>query len=114
MKRDINLLRKENNFFRNVFEDLLVDRELVYYENRSVIPIDMKQAALNSIHSGNSGREYQFFAGGKTEQVTLSKRGNPYINDGTKIKNPEKRKTVRAGRDRKKNSRGDRADVCRP
>ena len=34
-----------------------VDRELVFYENRLIIPIDMRQAVLNSIHSGHSGRD---------------------------------------------------------
>ena len=57
LRRDINLLRKENKLYRHVFKDLRVDRELVFYENRLIIPIDMRQAVLNSIHSGHSGRD---------------------------------------------------------
>ena len=57
LRRDINLLRKGNKLFRHVFKDLRVDRELVFYENRIIFPIDMRQAVLNSIHSGYSGRD---------------------------------------------------------
>ena len=42
--------------FKPVFKDLRVDRELVFFENRLVIPRDMRQAVLNSIHSGHPGR----------------------------------------------------------
>ena len=34
-----------------------MDRELVFSENRLVIPRDMTQAVLNSIHSGHPGRD---------------------------------------------------------
>ena len=43
--------------FRQVFKDVRVDRELVYFENRLVIPTDLRQAVLNSIHSGHAGRD---------------------------------------------------------
>ena len=39
--------------FKPVFKDLRVDRELVFFENRLVIPRDMRQAVLKSIHSGH-------------------------------------------------------------
>ena len=42
--------------FRHVFKDFRVDRELLYFENPLVIPSDMRQAALDSIHSGHAGR----------------------------------------------------------
>ena len=57
LRRDINLLSKENKLYRHVFKDLRVDRELVYFENRLVIPSDLRQAVLNSIHSGHNGRD---------------------------------------------------------
>ena len=41
LRRDINLLSKENKLYRHVFKDLRVDRELVYFENRLVIPSDL-------------------------------------------------------------------------
>ena len=56
LKRDLKLLRRENKLFRHVFKDLRMDRELVYFENRFVIPTDLRQAVLNSIHSGHAGR----------------------------------------------------------
>ena len=57
LKRDIKLLRRENKLFRHVFKDLRVDRDLINFENRLVIPTDMRQAVLNSIHSGHAGRD---------------------------------------------------------
>ena len=42
--------------FPYVFKDLRVDRHIIYFENRLVIPTDMRQAVLNSIHSGHAGR----------------------------------------------------------
>ena len=52
-RRDVSFLRKENKLFKPVFKDLRVDRELVFFENRLVIPREMRQAVLNSIHSGH-------------------------------------------------------------
>ena len=57
LRRDVNFLRKKNKLFKPVFKDLRVDRELVFFENRLVIPRDMRQAVLNSIHSGHPGRD---------------------------------------------------------
>ena len=57
LRRDVNVLRKENKLFNPVFKDLTVDRELVFFENRLVLPRDMRQAVLNSIHSGHPGRD---------------------------------------------------------
>ena len=57
LRRDVNFLRKENKLFKPVFKYLRVDRELVFFENRLVIPRDMRQAVLNSIHSGHPGRD---------------------------------------------------------
>ena len=39
-----------------MLKDLRVDRELVSIENHLVIPVDLRQAVLNSILSGHSGR----------------------------------------------------------
>ena len=57
LRRDVNFLRKENKLFKPVFNDLRVDRELVFFENRLVISRDLRQAVLNSIHSGHPGRD---------------------------------------------------------
>ena len=58
LRRDVNFRRKENKLFKPVFKYLRVDRELVFFENRLVvIPRDMRQAVLNSIHSGHPGRD---------------------------------------------------------
>ena len=60
LRRDITHLSKESKVYWHVFrvfKYFWVDRELVYYENRTVIPIDLKQAILNSIHSGHGGRD---------------------------------------------------------
>ena len=57
LRRDIKLLRREDKLFRHVFKDLRVGCELVHYENCLVLLIDMRQAVLNSIHSGHSGRD---------------------------------------------------------
>ena len=68
LRRDVNCLRKENKLFKPVFKDLRVDRELVFFENRLVIPRDMRQAVLNSIHSGHTGRDAML---GFVEEVWL-------------------------------------------
>ena len=56
-RRDINKLTKANKLFAPVFKDLRVDGELVFLENRLVIPRDMRQAVLNSIHKRHPGRD---------------------------------------------------------
>ena len=66
LRRDVNCLRKENKLFKPVFKDLRVDRELVFFENRLVIPRDMRQAVLNSIHRGHPGRDAML---GSVEEV---------------------------------------------
>ena len=66
LRRDVKLLKRENKLFKHVFKDLRVDRDLVYYENRLIIPKDMKQAILNSIHSGHNGRDAML---GSVEEV---------------------------------------------
>ena len=53
----IEVLSKRNKLFMPMFKDLRVDGGLLYYENRLVIPTDMRQAILNSLHSGHPGRD---------------------------------------------------------
>ena len=66
LRRDVKLLKRENKLFKHVFKDLRGDRDLVYYENRLIIPKDMRQAILNSIHSGHNGRDAML---GSVEEV---------------------------------------------
>ena len=65
LRRDVKLLKREKQF-KHVFKDLRVDRDLVYYENRLIIPKDMRQAKLNSIHGGHNGRDAML---GSVEEV---------------------------------------------
>ena len=66
LRRDIKLSKRENKLFRHVFNNSRVDRELIYFENRLVIPKDTRQAVLNSIHSGHNGRDAML---GSVEEV---------------------------------------------
>ena len=66
LRRDIKLLKRENKLFKHVFKDLRVDRDLVFYENQLNILNDMRQAILNSIHSGQNGRDAML---GSVEEV---------------------------------------------
>ena len=43
-------------------KDLRVDRDLVYYENRLIIPIDFRQAVIYCIHTGHNRRNAMFGA----------------------------------------------------
>ena len=52
----IKILRKNNNSFRSVFEDLRVERDFSF-ENRLVSPRGMRQAVLSGIHSGYLSRD---------------------------------------------------------
>ena len=93
LRRDVNFLRKENKLFKPVFKDLRVDRELVFFENRLVIPRDMRQAVLNNIHSGHPSREAML---GSVDEVwwpqihrqivAYAKTGKSCQNAGKKIK----------------------------
>ena len=62
LRRDVISSERKTNCFnlrvdRELRVDLRVDRELVFFENRLVMPRDMRQAVLNSIHSGHPGRD---------------------------------------------------------
>ena len=56
-KRDQNKLSRENKLFKPVFKDLRIDGELVFFENRLLIPKDLRIAVINSLHKGHPGRD---------------------------------------------------------
>ena len=51
------ILRKENKRFGEVFDDLRVEGGLLFYDERLVIPRDLRHAIMNSLHLGHPGRD---------------------------------------------------------